>query len=495
MKTWLPAALVSASLVLTACQTVGPDYRLPQQAAINRTDAQGSFSAASADVVPAPVPANWWQLYDDPALDRLVQQALAANTDLRVAAANLSRSHAQLNEAEDRGGFDESVDLQAQRLQAAGQEFLLMEKVPVVNFANFNLGVSYQFDLFGTLKRGVEAAQANADATQAALDLARISVVAQVVGAYAQVCAANEEREVALHSLDLQRQSVDLSQRLRDAGRGNEPDVTRSQTEFKSLRASLPRFTAAQQAGLYELAMLTAQSANDLPADVAQCKHLPLLNQPLPVGDGAALLKRRPDIRQAERQLAAATAHIGVAIGEMYPDISIGASTGVVGVLDDLGEPSTQHWGFGPLIHWSIPGNGARARVRQAEASSQAALARFDGVVLNALRETETALSRYSAALQQRDALLDAERSAQLAAEQTHQFFLAGRESFLADLQAARTLSSVREQLAASETRVAQQQIALFLALGGGWQPVTAAGQANASTGQPAGTRQLELNH
>lgn len=463
-------AIAGLVLGLPACQVVGPDYSLPDQAAINRADAQGELVSGDSHVVSAPVPADWWRLYRDPQLERLVQQALAANTDLRVAAANLGRAAAQVSEAEDRGGFEESVSADLQRTQVAGQQFLLMEKVPVVNFTNLNASLSYQFDLFGKLQRGVEAARADADATQAAADLVRINVVARVVSAYAQVCSANEEREVALHALDLQRQSLELTQQLHAAGRGNETEVTRSATQFESLRATLPRYAAAQQAGLYQLAMLTAQPASALPREVSDCRHLPGLAQPLPVGNGAELLKRRPDIRQAERQLAAATARIGVATGELYPDISIGASTGLIGILEDIGEPSTQHWGFGPLIHWTIPTTGARARVQQAEAATQAALAHFDGVVLNAVRETQTALAQYSAALQQRAALEETARSAQLSAEQTHAFYQAGRESFLAELDAQRTQAAIAEQLAASEGQVTQAQIGLFMALGGGWQ-------------------------
>lgn len=473
------AASLSLALSLSACQVVGPDYALPGDAAIKRVEAQGELATADASVVSTPVPADWWRLYHAPELERLVEQALAANTDLRVAAANLGRAAAQVHEAEDRGGFEASLSADLQRTQVAGQQFLLMEKVPVVNFANLNASLSYQFDLFGKLQRGVEASRADADAAQAAADLVRINVVARVVSAYAQVCSANEEREVAQHSLDLQRQSLELTQQLHAAGRGNETEVTRSATQFKSLRAALPRYTAAQQAGIYQLAMLTAQPVAALPRGVTECRHLPELTQPLPVGDGAELLKRRPDIRQAERQLAASTARIGVATGELYPDISIGASTGLIGILDDMGDPSTQHWGFGPLIHWNIPTTGARARVQQAEAATQASLAHFDGVVLNAFRETQTALAQYTAALQQRAALDETARSAQLSAEQTHAFYQAGRESFLAELEAQRTQAQVAEQLAASQSQVVQAQIGLFMALGGGWQQVTAKDESN----------------
>ena len=462
-------ALLGAGLLLSACQMVGPDYSVPKEAAVNRGDLQGALRSDADSVVSAPVPANWWHLYQDPRLDALVNQALAANTELRVAAANIARARAQVEEAEAQGGFNGGVKLGAQRLQESGEAFLQPDKVPVANIGEAILSASYQFDLWGTLKRGVEAAQAHADATQAAADTARITLVADVVRAYTQVCAANEEYHIARASLDLQEQSVTLTQRLRDAGRGDETQVTRTETQFKSLRAELPRYQAMREAGLYTLSMLLAKPVEQLPAGTAHCAELPHIAQRVPVGDGAALLKRRPDIRQAERSLAAATAGIGVATGQLYPDISIGAQVGTNGILENLGKPATNRWGFGPLLTWTVPTNGSRARIRQAEASTQAALAHFDGVVLNAIRETQTSLAQYSALLDRRDALAEAERSAQLAADQTHRFFKAGRESFLADLQATRTYTDMRAQLAAANTQVAMGQIGLFLALGGGW--------------------------
>lgn len=461
---------VGMGLLLSACTVVGPDYKLPDEAAVNRPDLQGELAGSSTNVVSAPVPADWWRLYHDPKLDELVGQALVSSTDLRVAAANLQRARFQMSEADAAGGWSGTAKAGAQRLQEAGQAYLLPEKVPVSNVGDVGLTTSYQFDLFGVLQRGIEAAQANADATQAAADTARITLVADVVRAYTQVCAANEERNIALHSLDLQQQSLSLTQRLRDAGRGDETQVTRSQTQFRSLRAELPRYEAAQKSALYRLSMLLARPLNQLPKGVAECAELPHIAQVMPVGDGAALLKRRPDVRQAERRLAMSTAAIGVATGELYPDISIGATVGTVGILDELGDPSTNRWGFGGVINWTIPSNGARARIHIAEASNQVALARFDGVVLNAIREAQTGLSQYTALLQRRDALVETEESARQAADQTHRFFLAGRESFLADLQATRTYTDITAQLAAANTQVAMGQIDLFLALGGGWE-------------------------
>ncbi|MGV8887062.1 MAG: efflux transporter outer membrane subunit [Pseudomonas sp.] len=463
-------AIAGLGLLLSACQVVGPDYHLPDEGAVHREDLQGDLAVNGKNVVSAPVPSDWWRLYQDPRLDQLVQQAMASNTDLRVAAANLSRARAQVDEAQAAGGWSGGVKMGAQRLQESGEAFLLPEKVPVANVGDIGITTSYQFDLFGTLQRGIEAAKANADATQAAADTARITLVADVVRAYTQVCAANEEQEIAQHSLDLQAQSTTLIQRLRDAGRGDETQVTRSQTQFKFLRADMPRYEAARQAGVFRLSMLLAKPLDQLPAGTDSCAELPKIAQLLPVGDGATLLKRRPDVRQAERRLAAATAGIGIATGELYPDISIGATVGTVGILENLGKPATNRWGFGPLLTWTVPSNGSRARIREAEAATQGALAHFDGVVLNAIRETQTGLAQYAALLQRRDALADADQSAQLAAGQTHRFFQAGRASFLADLQATRTYTDVRAQLASANTQVAMSQIDLFLALGGGWE-------------------------
>ncbi|MGE7990813.1 efflux transporter outer membrane subunit [Pseudomonas sp. NPDC089554] len=462
--------LAGLALSLGACAMVGPDYEVPKDAAIQRGDLNGPLRQDADSVVSAPVPDDWWQLYQDQRLNALVRQALSANTELRVAAANIAKARAQVEVADAQGGFSGGAEVAAQRLQESGESFLLPNKVPVENIGEAILSASYQFDLWGTFKRGTEAAQANADAVQAAADTARITLVADVVKAYTQVCSANEEYHIAHESLDLQQQNMQLTQRLRDAGRGDDTHVSRSLTLVETLRAELPRFKAERETGLYTLAALLALPVEKLPVGTAECAELPHLAQLIPVGDGAALLKRRPDVRQAERQLAAATANIGVATGALYPNISFGAQVGTIGILDNLGEPATNRWGFGPLVSWTIPTNGTRARIRMAEASSQAALAHFDGVVLNAIRETQTRLAQYSALLERRDALAEAERSAKESAEHTHLRYQVGRESFLADLQATQTYTDVRAQLAAANSQVALGQVGVFLALGGGWK-------------------------
>ena len=195
------------------------------------------------------------------------------------------------------------------------------------------------------------------------------------------------------------------------------------------------------------------------------------MTQPIPVGDGAALLARRPDVRQAERQLAAAAARVNVATASLYPTISLGGSIGSTALdAGDLGEDQNFRFGFGPLISWSFPNIvAARARIEAADARTQAALADFDQTVLEALQETETALSNYANELDRRTALTEARDQANRALELSRLRFTAGAESFLTVLDAQRTLVQSEAQLAQSDALVTTYQVALFKALAGGW--------------------------
>ena len=189
------------------------------------------------------------------------------------------------------------------------------------------------------------------------------------------------------------------------------------------------------------------------------------------MGDsGAALLARRPDVREAERALAAATARIGVAIGELYPNVSLGAGIGSTGIAGQIDSGPTNRWNVGPLISWEFPTGGPQARIREAGAAADGALAHFDGVVLDALRETETALSSYAQDLDRNTDLRAARDEARLAQSQAQQLYRAGRSPFLDSLDAERTLATAEAELAASNGQIAADQVKLFLALGGGWK-------------------------
>ncbi|WP_127166363.1 efflux transporter outer membrane subunit [Xanthomonas euvesicatoria] len=462
------AALLS---MLSACSTVGPNYAVPAESAYQRPAANAAFlDTGNAQVQPgAALPARWWALYQDSMLDGLIEQALRDNVELKVAGANLRRAAAVYEQAMDAGGFDYDVEAGVSRAQVSAEAFLQEEKLPVFNLADGKFGVSYQFDLFGKLQRGAEAAHADTQVAQAAIDLARVSVAAQVAGSYVEICHANHELQVAAHSLQLQQHSRQITQRLIAAGRGTPPDLARATAQVAMLEAALPPLRARRQAAGYQLAALLGKTPGELPPGVDSCAHAPAVQQPIPIGDGRALLARRPDVRQAERRLAAATARIGVATAALYPDIRLGGSIGATGLLADFGEPATHAWSLGPLISWTLPSSGARARVRATEAGADAALAQFDNTVLQALREVQTSLSRYAQDLDRLHLLEQAQQQAELASAQNRRLYQGGRTPYLSSLDAERTLASAEMTLANAQAQVSQEQIQLFLALGGGW--------------------------
>jgi len=460
-----------APLLFAACTTVGPDYHVPEHAAVKAPEANGPLAGIDHPAVSiAPVPDGWWRLYDDPRLDALVQEALAANTDMRVAAANLRRAIATYHEVEAENLPQAAVRAGAQRGRIAAEPLLHEEAIPVMNFGDVGFGVSYLIDFFGKLARADEAALAGAQASQAALDQARVVVAAETVRSYVEGCAASHELAVAEHQLALQERGVELTRKIVAAGRGQPLELLRAQSQADTLRAALPRLRAGQEAAAYRLAVMLGKPPTAAATSEYACHAIPKLAQPLPVGDGAALLKRRPDVRQAERELASATAQIGVATADLYPSISIGASAGFTGILEHLGQAQTAHWSVGPMITWNIPTSGTRARIHGIEAGSDAALAHFDGVVLKALRETDTALSAYTHELERNQSLRDARDKANEAARQNRLLYEAGRAPYLNSLDADRTLANNDAALAASDGQVAVDQINLFLALGGGWQ-------------------------
>jgi NodT family efflux transporter outer membrane factor (OMF) lipoprotein len=464
----LIAALAAASLA--ACVEVGPNYTTPPSAKINDKAARGAFlGAADAPVAQAPLPDHWWRLYDDPRLDSLIAQALSANTDLRVAAANLEKAEDVAAEVADATAPVIGAQAAIERAQVSAQNYLLFTPVPVENLGLGGVKMDYQLDLFGKLKRAAEAADADAQARAAALDLAKVSVAAAVARAYVDACSAGQGLAAAQDGLQVQERTLAAVQRLALAGRDSQTDVVRAEGLVAQAKAAPPAFEARRRAALYQLATLTGQPPADFPRDLETCAAPPRLSRPIPVGDGAALLRRRPDVREAERTLAAASARIGVATAALYPDVSLGLGVGTTGILQDLGQQTTNYWSAGPLISWTLPTAGARARIRAANADSDAALAHFDGVVLTALRETETSLTVYARDLDRNAALRAAHDAALQSRTQAAALLKAGRSPYQAGLDADRVLASTDEALAASDAQVADDQVSLFLALGGGW--------------------------
>lgn len=458
-----------AALLLAAC-AVGP--KVPD--AVIPVQGQGAFiGSQSASVSTEAARADWWRLYNDATLDGLIQQALTENNELEAAAANLRAVRASLSEA--RAGRLPTTNANAafnrSRASTATVPTANGAKLDDVDTYSVGLDVSYEVDLFGRVESSVRAARGDADAAREALEIVRISVAAETARAYADTCSANAQIAVAERTIDLQGKTVDLTQRLLDGGSGNGLDVARAGAALESTRASLPPLRAQRDGALYRLATLTGRTPAEASESARGCQSPPQLSQPIPVGDGAALLARRPDVRQAEARLAAAAARVNVATASLYPSISLGGSLGSTALdSSDLGEDANFRFSVGPLISWNFPNIAvARARIKQAGAQTDAALATFDQTVLTALQETETALSSYANELDRRTALRTARDQAATAARLSRLRFDAGADSFLTVLDSERTLAGADAALAASEAQVTTYQIALFKALAGGW--------------------------
>lgn len=457
---------------LAACTTVGPDYHLPKDAVVKRPEANARFmGAAEAPFKSEPLPADWWRLYQDPLLDKLVAKAFANNADLRVAAANLERAHGVLEEVEEKKRPEVEMSAAPQYGRIAGASLGIPEVLPTDGIYDADIKIGYTLDLWGRIRRAVEASEADVEAAQAAADLTHVIVAADTTRAYTEACSAGYQLKVAQQSVDLQQKFVQLTAERIQRGRGIAIERTRAEAQLDQLRANLPPLEARQRVALYRLAVLTGEVPSQFPAEVAQCNTPPRVTAAIPVGDGAALLRRRPDVRQAERQLAAATARIGVATAELYPNVSLGGSFGMIGMAPQWGDANTFKFSLGPLISWNLPStSSARSHIAQATASTKGSLAHFDSVVLNALRETESALTVYARELDRNAALRAARDQSALAARQSAKLYQFGRTDFLSQLDADRTLASAESVLATSDAQLAADQVQLFLALGGGWE-------------------------
>jgi NodT family efflux transporter outer membrane factor (OMF) lipoprotein len=452
-------------LLLASACTLGPDYHTPAPPPPSTT---GAFQSSAPGISSAAPGDQWWHLYDDPVLDRLVEKALAANTDLRAARANLTRARAVLQEAQTLrlpgGGITGSADY--------GNNEGSAQLAPGKNQWSFSsvLTLQWEIDLFGRITRTIEAAHADADAVEATRDRVALTVAAETTRAYVNACALAESTAIARDSIGIAERELTIQQARERAGSASRLDTERSATTLANIRSTLPTLEGRRRVALFELGALIGVTPSEIPQEAWACAHPPVPVQAIPVGDGQSLLARRPDVREAERRLAGDTARIGVATADLYPRIAIGGSGNFFRNNEVRGGNS---WTFsvGPMISWDFPNiPAARTRIRQAEASTQASLAAFDGAVLTALKEVEQALSVYAAEQESNGRLNESVTHADAAYRLADQRYKAGSIAFLDLLDAQRTLLVARAALATSNEQLSSDRVDLFKALGGGWQ-------------------------
>ena len=459
MKLFMPALL---ALAVSAC-ALGPDYQAPQTA-----DAQLS-SAHSSHYDRSRFEASWWQQFDDPVLNQLVEHSLKENRQLRVAFARLRAAQAIRDDL----GNDQLPTLTSR----ASGEFGKAQQPGVteqrVRGERYDLGLDmlWELDLFGRIQRQLEASDAELDVAEADYQQLQVSLIAELVDAYGSLRGAQLRERIARANLKNQQESRAITEQLREAGVGSQLDVLRSDARLAATEASLPQLQAEQQRAKHRIATLLGQRPEQLPVDLS-AKPLPAIAKALPIGAPGELLRRRPDIRAAERQLAAATARIGVATADLFPRVSLSGFLGfTAGRGSQLGASNAQAWGLAPTISWAAFDLGSvRARLRGAEAEAEGALANYEQQVLLALEESANAFSDYGKRQQRLLALLRQVEASRAAAEQAAVRYREGEVDFLVLLDAERERLSAEDAQAQAEVELYRGIVALYKALGGGWQ-------------------------
>ena len=482
------AALLSGA-ALAGCM-VGPDYVKPSTP-VAGTPGGGKFDASAPDTsVDQPLPPQWWKLYNDPALNDLIQDALAHNKTLLQSAANLVQARAALSEARSArtpgtqfsagaqyGVSNTSIEINNLSSQLNSTGVGLANSNGSVapspqGFYSYGLDVSYEVDLFGRISRSIQAAKADRDAQAAALDFTRVSIAGETTRAYLNACAFAEESTVAQRAADVVQQTLNVTQRQQQAGGVGQLEVVQQQGLLQQTQASLPAYEAQRKSALYQLAVLTGQPPEAISHAADTCKAPPTLTQLIPVGDGRDLIRRRPDVREAERQLAGAVARIGVSTADLYPTITLGGSAEEYATkLGHLASVGSLSYLLGPLISWSFPNTLAvQARIRESRAAASASLANFQATVLQALQDVETSLVTYQGELRRNHSLKGADDAQRHAFELAQVRYANGSISYLDLLNTETNLVNADLTLADSSQALASDQATVFKSLGGGWQ-------------------------
>ncbi len=454
--------------LLAGCAPVGPDYHPPRPelpAAWSGAGAGGTANAGTAALE------TWWTLFDDPRLNGLIQRAIAANPDLKIAVARIQQARAQYRIAT--AALAPAVDVSGTYARTRRSENAGGSNAGTTQDlyqAGFDAG--WELDIFGAARRSVEAAGARLAATAEDRRDVLVSLEAEVARNYLELRGSQQRLQTARENVGIQDRTLYLARGRQDSGLGNRLEVVQAETQLALTRAQLPPLENSAGAAIYGLSLLLGLPPRTLEKELAPGAPLPARPAWLPETLPSDLLRRRPDIRRAERQLAASTADIGVATADLFPRFSL---TGLLGLqsasLGDLISAGSRYWTVGPTVSWSLFDAGrARANIDLNRGRQEEAQVAYEKTVLAALGEVESALLGLSRETETFRSLADAVRSGQRAVELASGRYRAGISDILSLLQSQTALYLSQDQLIQSEQRLAFYQVALFKALGGGWE-------------------------
>jgi len=473
----LKISLAAGALALAAC-AVGPDYEKP------RTSVPGEWTEKGPAVGPAisrttrevAQVAEWWKAFRDPELTSLIERAAESNLDLKLAEARIREARASRGVTA--GGLWPAVDGSALYSRNRGSENVPLPGAGVqYNYYQAGFDASWEIDVFGGIRRSVEAADAEVGASVEARRDVRVTLLAEVGRNYIEVRGLETEIGIAHQNLQAQKKTFELTQARFQAGRAAELDVVRAQAQVSVTASQIPLLESQRLQAIHRLGVLLGKEPGALREEFQAVARIPAPPPVVPVGLPSDLLRRRPDIRTAERELAAATARIGVATAELYPKFSL---TGVFALESvssaDFAKGGSRAWSVGPTIQWALfRGGSIRAKIEVENARQEQALILYERSVLVALKEVEDALIAYAKEQAHWTELSDSVKANLRAVELANQRYTQGLVDFLNVLDAQRTVYVSQDALAQSERRISEYLVSLYKALGGGWETELAA--------------------
>jgi NodT family efflux transporter outer membrane factor (OMF) lipoprotein len=475
---------LSALLSFAGC-TVGPNYQRPDVAVPDHFGATTRPATEHVDF------ARWWTTFGDPQLDGLIDRAVAGNLDLKTAAARIREARAQ------RGVVAADNQLQIngtgsyRRSRSSENAFSVSGSDPGGgtgvgggnSFGTFNppgsetdlfqagFDASWEIDVFGGVRRNVEAAEADISAQVEAARDTYVSLCAEVARNYLELRGYQQQIEIAKRNVKIQQDAVEVAQAKARLAGGSELDVARAQAQVAGTQAAIPTFEMQRDQAAHRLAVLLGMEPRALVAELDAVKPIAKGPPEVPPGLPSELLRRRPDVRRAERELAAATARVGVATADLYPKFSITAALGLESEhFKSWGDYASRFWNIGPGVSWSLFDAGRiRSNIRVQNEREQRSLYAYQASILTALEDVENALTAYAKEQARRQLLAESVDKNRRAVELANTLFKGGTRDFLNVIDAQRALATSEDLLVQSDRLIATDLVALYKALGGGW--------------------------
>lgn len=460
-------------LLITGC-TIGPNYHKP---ALN-VPQYWTEPLAGGETNGAANLTNWWTSFSDPQLDSLVQRAISSNLQLRIAEARVREARAQ------RGvvaaglwpSADTPVSYTYNRI-SQNYFFPLPPGTPLVyNWYQAGFDASWELDVFGGVRRNVQAANADIASAEFNRRDVLVTLLAELARNYFEARSLQQRLVIIHRNIDAQKSLVDLTTQRYRAGVTSELDLQQATALLADTQAEVPTLETGLDNAIHRIAVLLAQPPGALTSELQQAAPIPIPPPQVPVGLPSDLLQRRPDVERTEQQLVAATARIGVAKADLFPHFSLTGDAGLQSVsLGSWFNPSSGFWTVGPTVTWKIFDAGRiRANIRVQNAREEQALATYEQTVLGAFEDTENALGSYAREQVRYRSLQDSVTAQRAALKLSQNLYGNGLVDFLNVLEAERSLYQAEDALVQSQGAISENLVALYKALGGGWeQPIT----------------------